>query len=111
MPKAIDYEKIDEPMRGLVKLLNDNNFIATSSCQGGEGHAFPLPTIVFEDMYDSTCDCLVTLLLGCDYRSFTISKCGQFQKDNVPIKEYVTLEFWNLEDVIGIRTPHLSVVN
>jgi hypothetical protein len=39
---------IDDGIRPTVDILNKHGFITIESCQGGEGHAYPEPLVVFE---------------------------------------------------------------
>jgi hypothetical protein len=50
----IDKDKnLDEQIKPIVELLRKYGFNTYESCQGGEGHAFPQPTIRFEgDEFD-----------------------------------------------------------
>jgi hypothetical protein len=47
----INIEGLDEEIRDLVELFNNDNISTFESCQGGEGHAFSEPTIRFHGLY------------------------------------------------------------
>jgi hypothetical protein len=44
---AIDWSKIDSGIAYELRILRDNGIETTESCQGGQGHPFPVPTIRF----------------------------------------------------------------
>jgi hypothetical protein len=44
---AIDWKKIDPGIRHELRILRENGIETTESCQGGQGHPFPEPTIRF----------------------------------------------------------------
>src|ERR1017187_3449656 len=44
---AVDWSKIDSGIKHELKILCDNGIETTESCQGGQGHPFPEPTIRF----------------------------------------------------------------
>jgi len=44
---AVDWSKIDPGIKHELKILCDNGIETTESCQGGQGHPFPEPTIRF----------------------------------------------------------------
>jgi hypothetical protein len=41
------WEDIDADIRPIVKVLYENGIETTESCQGGQGHPFPEPTVRF----------------------------------------------------------------
>ncbi len=43
----IFYDSLDEGIRGAVKVLATANVETFESCQGGDGHAYPEPTVRF----------------------------------------------------------------
>jgi hypothetical protein len=43
-----DVNKLDEGIKEAVIILNKHGFKTFESCQGGKGHSFPEPTILFE---------------------------------------------------------------
>ncbi len=44
--------KVDSGIRREVQILSENGIETIESCQGGKGHAFPEPTIVFSGTRD-----------------------------------------------------------
>jgi hypothetical protein len=48
---AIDWSNIDEGIKYELRILRDNGIETTESCQGGQGHPFPVPTIRFCGIY------------------------------------------------------------
>lgn len=47
MEGDIPYDSLDEGIRDAVRVLADANVETFESCQGGEGHAYPEPTVRF----------------------------------------------------------------
>lgn len=43
----IDIDALDPKIKPIVVLLNENGIETYESCQGGIGHAFPMPTVRF----------------------------------------------------------------
>jgi len=43
----VDWSKIDPGIEYELRILRDNGIETTESCQGGQGHPFPEPTIRF----------------------------------------------------------------
>ena len=43
----IIFDDLDLKIKPIVVLLNENGIKTYESCQGGEGHAFPEPTVRF----------------------------------------------------------------
>lgn len=92
------YSEIDPDILPLVELLNANGFPTTSSCQGGEGHAFPRPTIRIDPQGDceGTATRLSRFLLGRGAHGFSISRVHYHQKSEAPeTYSYVELEIWS----------------
>ena len=44
---AIDWKNIDPGIEKELRILRENGIETTQSCQGGQGHPFPEPTIRF----------------------------------------------------------------
>lgn len=42
-----DYESLDPGIRRMVEILREYGVETFESCQGGEGHAYPEPTVRF----------------------------------------------------------------
>lgn len=42
---TFDYNNIDEEIRPLIEYLRSNRMRTVSSCQGGEGHQYAVPTV------------------------------------------------------------------
>lgn len=53
MDSKIPYDALDEGIRDAVKILADAGVETFESCQGGEGHAYPEPTIRFHGQRDA----------------------------------------------------------
>lgn len=47
MEAEIPYHALDEGIRDAVKILAQANVETFESCQGGDGHAYPEPTVRF----------------------------------------------------------------
>jgi hypothetical protein len=47
MEAEIVFESLDEGIRDAVKVLSSANVETFESCEGGEGHAYPEPTVRF----------------------------------------------------------------
>ena len=47
MNTILDIEHLEAGIEPIVKLFNDNGIMTFESCQGGDGHAFPEPTVRF----------------------------------------------------------------
>jgi hypothetical protein len=47
MEAVVPYESLDEGIRDAVRILAESGVETFESCQGGEGHAYPEPTIRF----------------------------------------------------------------
>ena len=45
---SLNYSHIDPAVREAVKVLREEGVDTFASCQGGEGHAYKVPTIRFE---------------------------------------------------------------
>jgi hypothetical protein len=48
-----DYSQMDPGIRDAVKILIENGIETMQSCQGGQGHAYPEPTIDFSGGYEA----------------------------------------------------------
>jgi hypothetical protein len=46
-PDECDYESLDPGIRQMVKVLREYGIETFESCQGGEGHSYPEPTVRF----------------------------------------------------------------
>ncbi len=42
-PRSFDYDSLDDGIVRLVRLLHSHGFKTIGSCQGGDGHSYPLP--------------------------------------------------------------------
>ena len=50
--RRTDFEMpLDEGIKHIVKVLRENGVETFESCEGGEGHAFPEPTVLFHGEY------------------------------------------------------------
>lgn len=47
METAVPYESLDDGIREAVRTLAEAGVETFESCQGGDGHAFPEPTVRF----------------------------------------------------------------
>lgn len=103
-----DINNIDIEMRELVSLLRHEGFPTITSCSGGEGHAFPDPTVRFAcgglETAGELMDRLVRRLIDYGYIGFHVSVSYQVSgavKDNTihPIfwAPFVEVEFHDLE--------------
>src|ERR1700687_3685600 len=45
--KANDAKKLDSGIANEVRILSENGVETTESCQGGQGHPYPEPTVRF----------------------------------------------------------------
>jgi len=51
--KTVLPSDVDPLVLGIVTILNEHGFKTFESCQGGDGHCFPEPTVRFEgDEFD-----------------------------------------------------------
>ena len=92
----INYSEIDEPMRVIVKLLNNNGFVTTASCQGGKGHAFPLPRIMFGAFLRFEGP-MIEFLRSKGIGNFSFHSVADYgMKDVIKIHSYI--EFMHIED-------------
>ena len=48
-----DVRCVDKLIEPIVRILFDNGIETTESCQGGEGHSFPEPTVRFCGEYEA----------------------------------------------------------
>lgn len=103
--KLFEYEitktEIDTGILDVVILLNRYGLMTTSSCEGGEGHGFKLPTVIIKDDGKVTHDMIAGVLIGAGYIAFTIQH-NHYYQDTVQPWEYgqhnFTVEFWRLEE-------------
>ncbi len=47
----VDYHELDPGIRDVVKILRDGGVETYESCQSGDGHSFPEPTVRFHGNY------------------------------------------------------------
>lgn len=96
----LPIEEIDPLIRNLVIALNDAGFETTGSCEGGPGHAFELPTIVFaatEDKEETRRD-VTAWLIDHGVSGFTIGVQYHHQCSVFPDEcTHVRLELWSQE--------------
>ena len=74
------YDDIDPGMRDLIRTLFESGFYTHESCQGGPGHARPLPTVLINRQHDLKSD-IKPFLKKHGYRIFCVSK-GQYDRIN-----------------------------
>jgi hypothetical protein len=76
----IDLAKIDKGIRPAVEILLQYGFKTFESCEGGNGHAFDLPTIKF---WGDEFDCIRAYEL-CEQLGLNVFKVMRvFQKDTI----------------------------
>ena len=95
-----DAKVLDEGIRDVVLFLVRCGFNTMSSCHGGKGHPFKLPTVIIEDESQVTTDKIAGTLVGGGYQGFTIKYCQYFQNSPVAwkyCKSHFTVEFWRKE--------------
>lgn len=89
---------IDEKIAPLVRWLNARGFPTIGSCEGGEGHAFPRPTVQVRtgENVDQTRDELAAELIRNGAQGFTLRAVTMYQRSTTPEPySFVELEFWN----------------
>jgi hypothetical protein len=91
-------ETLDPRIAPLVIKLNEEGFITSGSCQGGENHLHELPTVIFEPQADlpKSRQKLKTWLLEQGISGFTIEEVYYYQnKENPEPYSRLRLQFWN----------------
>ncbi len=98
----IDYSKIDEGVRTLVRFLNDKGFEILTSCQGGEGRTFNFPTVRLKFVGDHAAErhALACVLIGAGVVGFTISEQYDYQQSiSYHCTSQIALEVWDLKSL------------
>lgn len=97
---AIPYCELDAEIVPLVRLLNENGFTTTHSCQGSEGHSFKCPTVgvLSNGDLDETRKALCAFLLSKGAEGFTVKTVSMHQRSEIPESySYVEVELWSYE--------------
>lgn len=68
---GFDIEKLDEKIRGIVSIMRWHGFVTFTSCQGGEGHSFKLPTVGIMAKHSEK-ESVIKFLLSCEISDFSI---------------------------------------
>lgn len=99
----VPYDEIDPGIVDLVRMLNENGFRTTGSCEGGarhSDHSFSLPTvqIAAHPDLDETRKSLCQFLIGRGAEGFSVKTVSMHQKSEMPEPySYVEVEFWDHE--------------
>lgn len=88
------YGTIDPGIIDVVNMLRANGIDTSSSCEGGDGHQFPMPTVLFDiDAYDDIFH-VKDLLIANGYRHFTYCVCRRYYNEYTPEEHlYGMIEF------------------
>ena len=95
-------KSIDPGIRKVVILLNRHGLKTTGSCEGGDGHAFDLPTVVLKDTGKVTADMIAGVLIGAGFAGFTVAHHRFYQDAPIPWElgaHNFVVEFWRSEKV------------
>jgi hypothetical protein len=90
---------LDPGIRNLVRRLCSAGFATTASCEGGEGHAFPFPTVQigparYGYTMQATAEQLSAWCADSGLDGYTVSTHRMYQRQR-PMKEsYIQLEVW-----------------
>lgn len=95
------YEPLDPHIAPVVTLLRENGFNTFTSCDGGPGHAFQMPTVRIDpvmaevEVEASACACS---LLKAGYKGFYVKICrgygGVLQAGEGTMDSFIEVEFW-----------------
>lgn len=96
------YEPLDEGIAETVHLLRNNGFDTFSSCDGGLGHTFSMPTIRIAcetDQLARVRTSLAAVLSDFGYSGYHIKLYYPYQSGPHPWgnenQSFVEVEFWN----------------
>lgn len=105
---------IDPGIRPLVEMLILNGLETVSSCEGGEGHACPSPTINVRPMWDAPSPMAETegriarVLIANGFSGFSISQVHHYQSDDSPWKpkemSHVEVRFWQTHEALAAQS-------
>lgn len=95
------YAPLDPGISELVALLRSKGVDTFSSCEGGPGHDFAMPTIRInprnEYMDEEEIE-IARILSEADYGGYYIKLCHSYQNDPSPWREnfqnFIEIEFW-----------------
>ena len=118
------YSPLDPGIADVVMLLRSNGFDTFSSCEGGEGHDFSMPTIRINPNLDKYMDeeeiALSKILASADYGGYYIKLCHAYQNDVRPWdaghQHFIEIEFWtyplckNSDKSVGDVEPPISPI-
>lgn len=95
------YAPLDPGIAEVVNLLRSKGFDTFSSCEGGEGHDFDMPTVRInprDDRYMDEDEIKISALLSeNDYGGYYIKLCHAYQSDVIPWRDnqnFIEIEFW-----------------
>jgi len=97
MKIPIPYDELDPEIVDVVRLINDGGFPTFFSCQGGEGHGFPLPTVLvrYDDDLDETRKALCRYLIDKGVEAFSAKTISMHQRTDKPESySYIEITFW-----------------
>lgn len=71
--EAMDYTMLDPGIREAVRVLNEAGIGTWQSCEGGDGHAFPEPTICIVGGFPNAGERAVAALRAAGYYPYQLS--------------------------------------
>lgn len=115
-------DPLDEGIKEVVELLRANDINTFTSCEGGEGHAFAMPTIRINPNPSKYMDEeeieISKILANADYGGYYLKLCHAYQNDVRPWdaghQHFIEIEFWtyplckNSDKLISGDEPSIS---
>ena len=101
----VPIEDLDDGIRELVIALNRDGLTTSASCEGGEGHAFELPTVVFETSdLETTRREVSEWMTNHGVHGFTVNVKYLHQSSTTPEDySHVSVEIWS-QDILRYLT-------
>lgn len=88
--------EVDAEIAETVQWLWKHNYQTISSCAGGSGHQFEMPTVTLKHhTYDSYALASVLILGGA--QGFTIIRYSEYQKEVPCFAKSMAVQFWSLD--------------
>lgn len=96
------YEPLDAGIAPVVDLLRSCRFNTTTSCEGGQGHAFGSPTVrikpIDPERMPEEMARIAVILSDAGYGGYYLKACHSYQQGPEPWKpgemSFIELEFW-----------------